>query len=165
MNEYTLVKLVHLGALIFWLGPALGAWFVFKAVEDSEYLAGSAGHKVSRVFFYTIVLEHIAFAVLLATGFYMALDYGWLGAEWLSQKLTIVMLVIVPLEVVDVVLGNWLANSATKKLYAGAVLKPWEQVGLRLYHGAFTKLALLIMPLAVIAVMYLAIGKLEFTLW
>ena len=68
--EYAILKLVHLGALIFWLGPALGAWLVLKAIENENI--GPVTAKVSHVFFLMVTLEHVAFIVLLLTGFSMA---------------------------------------------------------------------------------------------
>lgn len=162
MSEYTLIKLLHIGALLFWLGPPFGAWLVLKVVGDENFQPGSTAGKVNRVFFYTIILEHIAFVLLLASGFYLAMHYNWFGSEWLTQKLMIVAAVIIPLEVVDVLLGNWVANRASRKLYAGNPLKSWEAWGLKLYHGWFTRLALVVIPISVLLVMYLAIGKVGF---
>lgn len=159
VSEYGVNKLVHLGALVFWLGPALGAWWVLRTVENGSYAPGSVAEKVSRVFYRTVIVEHVAFIVLLVTGFLMATQYGLMGTEWVRQKLAIVLLVVVPLEIVDVILGNWVASTASSKLYAGKPLSPWEKRGLSLYHGAFTKVALLVIPLSVLIIMYLATSK------
>lgn len=162
--DYAVLKFIHLGALIFWLGPALGAWLVLKAVETGTYQPGSQAETVSRVFYLTVLLEHVAFVVLLATGLLMAVRYPWMGADWLNQKLYLVFLVLVPLEIVDIALGNWIASSASRKLYAGKPLKRWERNGLALYHGLFTKIAMVVVPLSVMAIMYLAVGKAGFTI-
>lgn len=162
--DYAVLKLIHLGALIFWLGPALGAWLVLKAVETGSYQPGSLTEKVSRVFYLTVLLEHVAFIVLLATGLLMAIHFQMMGSDWLNQKLYLVFLVVVPLELADIALGNWIVSSASKKLYAGKPLKGWERAGLSIYHGIFTKIALLVIPLSVLAIMYLAISKTGFAL-
>jgi len=159
LNEYALIKLVHLGALIFWLGPPFGAWLVLKVVEKRGISQDPVAAKVSQMFFATIVLEHVAFIVLLGTGFTLAYRYQLWGAEWLSQKLFLVLMVIVPLELIDIVLGNWIARQAATKLYQGKVLRSWERRGLVFYHGIFTKLALVVIPISVIVIMYLAISK------
>lgn len=159
MNEYAILKLVHLGALVFWLGPPLGAWLVLRAVEDGTYRPGSLAKKVSRVFYMTVIVEHIAFLALLVTGFLMAFKYDLLSSVWLTQKLCIVFLVVMPLEIADVFLGNWIASRASRKLYEGGVLSGWEKAGLKLYHGIFTKIALVVIPLSVLAIMYLATSK------
>lgn len=159
MSEYGILKLVHLGALIFWLGPPLGAWLVFRAVEDGSYEPGSLAERVSRVFYLTVIIEHIAFIVLLATGFLMAFKYNLFEAAWLTQKIYVVFLVVVPLEIADILLGNWVADRASKKLYAGKALRSWERYGLDIYHGAFTRVALVVIPLSVLIIMYLATSK------
>ncbi|GAA0342938.1 hypothetical protein GCM10009092_04460 [Bowmanella denitrificans] len=157
--DYPLLKLLHIGALIFWLGPALGAWLVLKAVDKIADLSNPIAAKVSKVFFFTIVIEHVAFAVLLASGFTLAFQYGFIHTDWLQQKLYIVLLIIVPLEVVDILLGNWLTAQASKKLYAGQPMTKWDQRWIDVYHGPFTKIALLVIPISVLMVMYLAVGK------
>ncbi|GLQ29989.1 hypothetical protein [Litoribrevibacter albus] len=154
-----MLKLVHLGALVFWLGPPFGAWLVLKFVAPLSTYTDPVAAKVSRVFYWTIILEHIAFAVLLITGFTLALKYGLMGAQWLDQKLLIVFLLVIPLEIIDVCLGNWIAARASKKLYGGQTVTSWERKGLEIYHGLFTKVALAIIPLAVLGIMYLAISK------
>lgn len=159
MIEYSLLKLLHLGALIFWLGPPLGAWLVLKVVERDASLSDPVAAKVSKVFYWMVFLEHIAFAVLLATGFTLALKYGLMGADWLQQKLWIVLLVVVPLEVIDVLLGNWIAARASQKRHAGLPLTSWEGIGYAFYHGLFTRVALIVIPISVLCIMYLAISK------
>lgn len=159
LNEYAVLKLIHIGALIFWLGPALGAWLVLKALENNVDINNNLLAKVSKTFFLTVILEHIAFIVLLITGFILAFRYGFLNSGWLNQKLIIVLFIIVPLEIIDVLLGNWVASQASRKLYAGQSISRWEQSGLEIYHGAFTKTALVIIPISVVVIMYLAMSK------
>ena len=159
MIEYSLLKLLHLGALIFWLGPPLGAWLVLKVVEKETKLTDPVAARVSQVFHWMIILEHIAFAVLLTTGFMLALNYGLIGTEWLQQKLWIILLIVVPLEVVDVLLGNWIASRAARKLHSGQRLTLWENAGYKFYHGVFTQIALVAIPVSVVGIMYLAISK------
>ena len=159
MSDYGLLKLIHIGSLILWLGPALGAWLVLRALDDKNFAGGAVAAKVSRVFYVTVIIEHVAFVGLLTSGFYLAHTYHFFGSPWLTQKLAIVLLIIVPLEVVDIILGNWLASTASKKAYAGIVLTSWERRGLEIYHGAFTKIALLVLPIAVLLILYLATSK------
>lgn len=162
LMEYTLLKLVHIGSLVFWLGPALGAWLVLKFANKETDYSNPVAARVSRMFFFSIVIEHVAFVVLLTTGFTLAIKYQMMGVTWLNQKLYIIMLVVIPLEVVDVLLGNWLASNAEKKLYQGRQITSWEQKALNFYHGLFTKLALILIPTSVLAIMYLVIGKTAF---
>lgn len=159
MIEYGLAKIIHLAALVFWLGPPLGAWFVLKAVGSKEFVSGSVEDKVNKMFYLTLILEHVAFVVLIASGVYLAVVFNMLSGAWLKQKILIISVIVVPLEILDVLLGNWLANTASKKLYAGRVPSQWEKRGLEIYHGIFTKIAILVMPLCVFALMYLATTK------
>ena len=154
--EYAILKLVHIGALIFWLGPALGAWLVLQAIKNENI--GPVTAKVDHVFFLMVTLEHVAFIVLLLTGFSMAFLAGWFTSPWLQQKLLVVGLVIVPLEIVDIFLGNWLAAKASKSVHLG-IASAQQRRWLALYHGPFTKLALLTIPVSVVIVMYLAVSK------
>lgn len=155
--SYTLLKLLHLGSFIFWLGPALGAWLVLKKVEKDGINQTTA--KVNKVFFTMIAVEHIAFISLLLSGLLMAMEYGWLDSQWLQQKLMIVGLIVIPLEIIDIVLGNWLVAKASTKLFNGDFLTQQEQRYVDFYHGPFTKLAIVIIPIAVLFIMYLAISK------
>lgn len=154
--EYSILKLIHLGALILWLGPAFGAWIVLKFITSEQ--PNSTTAKVNQAFFTMITLEHVAFIALLASGFLMAHTAGWFASPWLSQKLMIVGAIIIPLEIIDIVLGNWLAAKASAKLSLGTA-SPKQVRWLALYHGPFTKLALFVIPTTVVLVMYLAVSK------
>lgn len=157
--EYALLKLVHLGALVFWLGPALGAWMVLTYAQRARTLDSEALAAISRVFFFTLIIEHVAFIALICSGLLMAMTFGYFEAPWLQQKLWIVCGVLVPLELVDIVLGNFMASSASRRLYGGKPVTDGEKRCLDLYHGTFTKIAIVIVPVSVVVIMYLAISK------
>lgn len=116
-------------------------------------------HSIARTFYLTIIIEHIAFITLLTSGFLLAQKLQYFGATWLTQKLAIIFIIIIPLEIVDILLGNWLAAKASKKLFTRIPLTPLETRCLSLYHGLFTKIALVLIPSSVIIVMILATGK------
>ena len=160
MTDYFVLKLFHLGALILWLGPAFGAWLVTLAVQSSP--ENNTRLLVYQRFYLIVALEHLAFLVLLVTGFLMALRYQMFSVGWLTEKLVLVFLVVVPLEILDLVLGNWLAPRAEGKLYAGHSLTVLERFGYRIYHGLFTKVSLVLIPVTVVLIMYLAISKAAF---
>lgn len=154
--EYFILKLIHIGALVLWLGPAFGAWVVLKVVGDEN--VGPVTAKVNRAFFAMITLEHLAFAVLLITGFLMANMANWFATPWLSQKLLLVGIFVIPLEVIDIILGNWLAAKASKNIQLGKATARQKYL-LNIYHGPFTKIAIVIIPISVILIMYLAVSK------
>ncbi|PKM17975.1 MAG: DUF2269 domain-containing protein [Gammaproteobacteria bacterium HGW-Gammaproteobacteria-15] len=160
---YAALKVLHLGSLIMWLGPAIGSWLVLRYMQQQEGELSTATAKVYRVFFWTITLEHIALCSLLLSGAAMAFHYGSIAMPWLQQKLWLVLLLIVPLEIVDICLGNWKVKKLTEKRSRGTALSQREQAMISFYHKGFTNLALITLPLAVLVIMWLAVSKQ--TLW
>lgn len=160
---YAALKVLHLGSLIMWLGPAIGSWLVLRYMQQQEGELSPATAKVYRVFFWTITLEHIALCTLLLSGAAMAFHYGFIAMPWLQQKLWLVLLLIVPLEIVDIWLGNWKVKKLTEKRSSGTSLSQREQAMINFYHKGFTNLALVTLPLTVLVIMWLAVSKQ--TLW
>lgn len=156
---YSLVKVMHIGAFMLWIGPAMGSWLVLKYMQQQQGETSPATYLVYRVFFATLVLEHLAFALLLATGGWMAYSAGWFGSPWLWQKLLLVGAIVVPLELVDVYLGNWKVKQLVERRATGVDLSAQEQQLLQFYHGTFTKLALVLLPVTVLLIMHLAVSK------
>ena len=62
------LKVIHIGSLVRWLGPALGSWLVLRYMQQQEGELSPATAKVYRVFFWTLTLEHIALVTLLLSG-------------------------------------------------------------------------------------------------
>lgn len=157
--EYALIKFLHLGALIFWLGPAFGAWLVVKYIERQDDAHQHTLNYAHRALIYLILVEHVALVVLLASGYFMASKFGWFDAAWLQQKLWIVVGVVVPLEIADIILANWFVHRATNKQLSGLEMNKFELDSVKFYHGAFTKLAIVLIPASVTLIMFLAISK------
>ena len=88
---YAALKVLHLGSLIMWLGPAIGSWLVLRYMQQQEGELSPATAKVYRVFFWTITLEHIALCTLLLSGAAMAFHYGFIAMPWLQQKLWLLL--------------------------------------------------------------------------
>lgn len=79
-----------------------------------------------------VVLEHIAFPIILVTGPLLWIATGWsFGNPWLLLKLLVVVLVFVPLEVVDYHLSHFGGNKRRLRLrgdsagYELAVRQHW----------------------------------------
>jgi len=157
--EYTVAKLIHIGALIFWLGPALGGWLIWRLLPERHDLSNPTVARVNRYFFYLITLEHIAFVALILSGSYLAFSVGFWGSDWLNQKVLLVVTLLIPIEIIDIVVGNVLAARASTKLTQGLPLTWLEKKSLSFYHGAFTRFAIVAVPLLVIVVMGVAISK------
>lgn len=156
---YSLLKVVHLGSLVLWLGPALGSWLVLRYAQQQQGELGAATSLVYKVFFLTLTLEHVAFCTLLVTGASMAFGYGWIEMPWLQQKLWLVMLLIVPLEVADIWLGNWKVQQLVNKRIGGQQLTTRQHALIHFYHQGFTYLAILTLPITVLLIMWLAVSK------
>jgi hypothetical protein len=111
---YLQLKLVHLGACIVWAGSALGAfWIVLVATwqarrspEDAELDRRLVWVRLQ--FSHAVVLEHVAFLVLVGSGLLLqrALSLDWM-IPWFAAKCIIVFGVFVPLEAFDVWLSHW----------------------------------------------------------
>lgn len=150
--SYSALKVIHLGCLIFWLGPTLGSWWVMLSIKKlkNSHLTMA----VYRVFLQTLWLEHIAFLGLIISGATMAsIAYTW-GQPWLTTKLIIIVAIIIPLEIVDIYLGNF----KLLKLIGENKQSKIEQF----YHGPFTKTAIILLPPSVLAIFILAVTKLTF---
>lgn len=156
---YALTKLAHIGALIFWIGPALGSWLVLRRARLEKGENWPANGLIYRVFISTLVIEHIAFVVLLVTGVVLAHSYGWWPAEWLRWKLWLVVAVLIPFEVVDVYLGNWKLSQFTRRRAAGVPLSQLDHNLVRFYHGPFTWSAIVVLPVTVFVILFLAVAK------
>ena len=159
MTDYALLKTLHIAALIFWLGPALGAWFVLVGTKASTQYDNPTASTISRIFFHLITLEHIAFLILVSTGLGMAFKFQLFSAPWLQQKLWIVFVLVIPLELIDIWLGNWMAAKVSKKLFKRESVSSFQRNCVHWYHGKFTLLAVIILPPAVLVIMLLAVGK------
>lgn len=95
--------LVHILALIIWLGPSLGGSFMYVAARrtgDPGLIRWSLRRSIALY-----NLEHAAFGVVLASGVAMLAASGWgaLGAPWLRWKLALVGGLILPVEIWDMV--------------------------------------------------------------
>jgi len=67
-------------------------------------------------------------------------------------------LVLIPLEVVDVWLANFKLTKIVPKVIAGTASDK-ERALYQFYHGVFTRVALVVVPVSVLGVMWLVVGK------
>ena len=159
MSIFIGLKILHLGALVLWLGPGLGAWLMMLVINNHFGEPGRVSHLAWQLFLKLMWLEHIALAVLLGSGVLLGWQTGQFDTSWLQAKLLIVVLFLLPLELVDV----WFVHHRLPRLFAHRqVNTPYserEYQVLRIYHQRFTPLALLTLPVAVIGIMWLAISK------
>lgn len=159
MTEYLLVKVLHIAALVFWLGPSLGAWLVLVLAKQHARQDSALWQFCHRSFVYLLTIEHLAFALLLGSGVVMWWLSGLAMPLWLTQKLWLVLLLLVPLEIVDIWLGNILLMRWHRQFGETTHWPPSATRWLVFYHGAFTRLAMLMLPVAVASILWLAVSK------
>jgi uncharacterized membrane protein len=158
INLFFSLKLIHISALIFWLGPSLGAWFVLLAMRKQQGEFTTATHLAYRIFIKMLILEHIAFVVLLATGISMIACLYDHPASWLQWKLLIVVVVIIPLEIADI----WYGNIKLPQIFSHfneAGYDAQQIKTLHIYHQYVTRAAIAIIPISVLTIMWLVIAK------
>jgi hypothetical protein len=156
---FNLTKLVHIGALIFWIGPTMGAWWMLRAANYRFDEPGMVSQFLYQVFLRLLWVEHLAFAVLLSSGAAMAWLHGRWGASWLEMKLVLVFTVVVPLELVDIWLGHIRLPALFRHRHPSRPYSAREMTLLDLYHGRLTRIGLRVLPVVVALIMWLAVSK------
>lgn len=157
-DAFIALKILHLGSLVFWLGPSLGAWILLMALRKHQGEFTAATHLGYKIFIQMLIVEHVAFACLLASGVGMAaLVFGFQQA-WLQWKLLIILLAIIPLEIADIWYGNIKLPAIFSKLNSQGYGAPATKT-LHIYHTYVTRIAIAVIPLSVLTIMWLVIAK------
>ncbi len=121
---YPWLKLLHLLAVVAWIGPPLGAYYFI----GQAYRSGDRDRILwtERVVERVLIAEHVAFAVLIASGWAMVVYGPWqLSTPWLQNKLLLFAGVVV-FELFDM----WLAHRVFPRALEGdAALDqpPWKR--------------------------------------
>lgn len=152
------LKLVHIGSLIFWLGPSLGGWLILLANRKQLGEHSQATHLAYRIFIHLLILEHLAFFVLMATGIAMASLIYDMQTPWLQWKLLLIIILIVPLEIADI----WYGNVKLPKIFAlfnEHGYSEQQSNTLKIYHRYITGAAIVVIPISVTLIMWLVIAK------
>lgn len=152
------LKIVHIGSLVFWLGPSLGAWFILMAMRKQVGEITTATHLAYRVFIKMLILEHVAFVALIASGIGMAILVFGFNQPWLQWKLLIILLLIIPLEILDIWYGNIKLPQIFSRLNQAGYDTKQTRI-LHIYHAYVTRIAIAIIPVSVLAIMWLVIAK------
>jgi hypothetical protein len=162
--HYMSIKAVHVLAAMIWGWSTAVAWIYYlrpagrRALahpEDAELQA--TRDRMLEAFDRGVVLEHVAFPILLVTG----LALLWLGGfgiwawSWLSAKLLIVALVFVPIEIADTHLAHFGGNKVRARR-RGDLVRYRE---LMRTHWVFLRVTEPIIAVFVPLVVYLAIAK------
>lgn len=116
---YLYIKFVHLMAAMMWSWSTAVAyvWYIRDAWQEwadnpQDPILKARRDWAFEQFDRGVVLEHLAFPVILITGPLMIILAGWpLMTPWLAAKLAIVLLVFMPIEIFD----YWLSHLGGNK--------------------------------------------------
>ena len=168
-SYYLQIKFIHVGFATMWLWSTSVAYLnylvpVFRAWQENPESIDLIKKRnwVMERFYEGVVLEHIAFPVVLITGLSLFLISGW-GPQsyWLAMKLVIVVLVFLPIECFDYWLSHFGGNKAKirKDITNGDSLNSLRYERAIHFHWWFLIITTPIISVAGVTVLYLAIVK------
>jgi|GEM_PF-1529927 uncharacterized membrane protein len=123
--------------------------------DDAEAVAHR--NRMIEAFDKGVALEHIAFPGLLLTGLALLWAGGWSSAEtwWLAAKLTLVVLIFIPMEIVDYRISHFSKPKRQMRLEGET-----EQLEAAIaFHWKFLRVSTFFVVTAIPAAIYLAIVK------
>ena len=99
-------KIIHFAALLFWLGPALGAYWILLKLKNG--LDAIQQFQLEKYYEQVLRVEHVAFLVVISSGLGMlwATDWVWLAMPWMKIKLTLVGIIFL-MEIFDIYLSHF----------------------------------------------------------
>lgn len=156
---YFIIKVIHLGSLIAWLGPTLGAWWMLRLANRQFGEPSMISQFLYVSFLHLLRVEHSAFVLLLISGAGMVWFSPVLPQPWLWFKLTLLLVVIIPLEIFDI----WFSHYKLPRVFAvrhpSRPYSKQESALLHVYHQRFVPLALILLPPTILSIFWLAIYK------
>ena len=163
MVYYTHIKFIHLFSVMIWSMSAVGAYvYYFRttlfAAKKDPYNMELQRRLIwaYEQFDKTVVLEHIAFPVVLITGLLMFFMAGWsIDSQWLLIKLVIVIGFFIPLEILDVWISHVLGPRISK--HRESDVDDWNQG--RALHWKFLKIVSPWVGITIPLVIFLAVVK------
>ena len=156
---YFIVKLIHIGSLIAWLGPTLGAWWMLRLANYQFGEPSMISQFLYVSFLHLLRIEHIAFMLLILSGAGMV----WLNPAppppWLWFKLGLLLMIILPVEIFDIWFSHYKLPSVFALRHPSRPYNKQETALLHVYHRRFVPLALLLLPPTLLSMFWLAIYK------
>ncbi len=118
---YLYIKFIHVVFMAVWFMSTAVAysWFVQVAYFQAENRPDNPEYQRRKAwaleqFDKGVVMEHIAFPILIITGPLMYWLAGWeIGLNWLGLKLLIIIGIFIPIEIMD----YWLSHFGGNKTY------------------------------------------------
>ncbi len=119
-SNFLYIKFIHVFFAFLWgmAVPPAFAVYVARAMKDSN--ADPENGELERRMWWSwdqidklIILEHIAWPILLITGPMMFLASGWsLTDPWIVMKLSLIIVIYIPLEAYDIWFSHYYAARA-----------------------------------------------------
>jgi len=158
---FPVVKVLHIGALVLWLGPSGGAWLVLMIERGKSGEPNIVSHRLYLGFLRMLWFQHLGILLMIGSGLVLLAMYGpsLLGATWLRWKLALIIFVIIPIELSDMRFSHRLLPGIFANRRPDAPYTDSELHRLHLYHRRFTPIVLPLLLAAVVAIMWLAVAK------
>ncbi|CAA0102757.1 Uncharacterised protein [Halioglobus japonicus] len=160
---YLQIKFVHILCSMMWLWSTSVAFLYFvvpvmqhwrRSPQDADLIA--LRNWVLERFDQGVVLEHVAFPLVIISGVLMLCAGGWTTASnWLVLKLAIVCAIVLPIEILDYHLSHFSGNKRFKR-------DKGDEVGYEKaidFHWKFLLLSTPPMIVFGISILYLAVVK------
>ena len=164
MPLYLQLKFVHLLMVAMWsfstavayrnfIVPVFRAW---QREPDNQAAIDRRNDFIER-FDRGVILEHIAFPLVLVTGLLMVWLAGWSWHEvnWLTMKLAIVLVIVLPVEIIDYYLSHFGGNKRTLRR-AGDTARYNAMIS---FHWRFFRVTTPLIIVFVPLLFYLAVTK------
>lgn len=161
---YAQIKFLHIVFVGIWAFSTAVAYqnYVIPAFRrafanpaDAEAIAHR--NRVIEAFDKGVVLEHVAFPGVIATGLLMLWLGGWSPAEswWLAAKLSLVVLVFIPMEIVDYRISHFSKPKRQMRL-DGETERLEAAIA---FHWKFLRISTFFVVTTIPAAIYLAVVK------
>jgi len=123
---YLYFKMLHIVALIAWLGPACGAFWIL--VRMGRMQGFSDQFELEEFYQEVILIEHVAFIFLIGSGVGMLYSIGFdaVHQPWLMQKLYLVGIIFF-IEIFDVWISHVSFARARKKFQIDPHSAAWSR--------------------------------------
>lgn len=154
---YIYIKFIHVLFVMIWAWSTSvayacyvrGAFLRWEADPDDPEIIQRRNWAIEQ-FDRGVILEHIAFPIILVTGPLLYLSAGWdYQSPWLLLKLLVVFLVFIPMEIIDYYLAHYGGNKYRLRMqgesgkYELAIRRHW------LFLKITTPMVVLFVPLVI----------------